>query len=145
MSRDPRYQKLLNSPRWGEVKRIVWARSGGLCERCRREGYITTGVDCHHKTPVESAKTEEEMRRLAYNVSNIELLCIPCHIKTHQEMRSHTKEKVKENKERARRRFLEANDPNYGEKADAYLKNLEEQAKTEDIIYPDDDPNKTPI
>ena len=50
---------------------------------------------------------------MAYNVSNIELLCIPCHIKTHQEMRSHTKEKVKENKARARVRFLEANDPNY--------------------------------
>jgi hypothetical protein len=28
-------------------------------------------------------------------------------------MRSHTKEKVAENKARARRRFLEANDPNY--------------------------------
>ena len=113
MSRDPRYQKLLNSPRWGEVKRIVWARAEGLCERCRREGYFTPGVDCHHKIPVESAKTEEEMKQLAYNVSNIELLCIPCHIKTHQEMLSHTKEKVAENKARARRRFLEANDPNY--------------------------------
>lgn len=122
MSRDKRYQKLLNSPRWAEVKRLVWARAGGLCERCRREGiavgvlpdgYITPGVDCHHKIPVESAKTEEEMRRLAYNVSNIELLCIPCHIKTHKEMLSHTKEKVAENKQRARRRFLEANDPNW--------------------------------
>ena len=145
MSRDPRYQKLLNSKRWAEVKRIVWQRAGGLCERCKREGFIRAGVDCHHIKPVESAKTEEEMRRLAYNVSNIELLCVPCHIKTHQEMRSHTKEKVAENKARARRRFLEANDPNYGEKADAYLKNLEEQAKMEDIIYPDDDPNKPPI
>ena len=85
-----------------------------MCERCRREGFITAGVDCHHKQPVESAKTEEEMKRLAYDwQNNIELLCIPCHIKTHQEMRSHTKEKVKENKERARRRLLEANDPNY--------------------------------
>ena len=145
MSRDPRYQKLLNSKQWAEVKRIVWQRSGGLCERCKREGFIRAGVDCHHIKPVESAKTEEEMKRRAYNVSNIELLCIPCHIKTHQEMRSHTKEKVKENKARARRRFLEANDPNYGAKADAYLKNLEEQAKMEDIIYTDDDPNKTPI
>ena len=87
------------------------------------------------------------MEWLAYNLggNNLEALCIPCHIKTHQEMRSHTKEKVAENKERARRRFLEMNDPNYGEKADAYLKNLEEQAKMEDIIYPDDDPSKTPI
>ena len=56
---------------------------------------------------------------MAYDVSNIELLCIPCHIKTHQEMRSHTKEKVKENKERARRRFLAANDPNYQSNAAA--------------------------
>ena len=113
MSRDPRYQKLLNSPRWAEVKRIVWQRAGGQCERCKREGYVTAGVDCHHIKPVESAKTEQEMERLAYDVSNIELLCIPCHIKTHQEMHSHRKEKVKENKERARRRFMEANDPNW--------------------------------
>ena len=122
MSRSKRYQRLLNSPRWAEVKRIVWQRAGGLCERCRREGlevgvwpdgYITPGVDCHHKIPVESAKTEAEMARLAYDVNNIELLCVPCHIKTHQEMRSHTKEKVAENKARARARFLEANDPNY--------------------------------
>ena len=140
MSRDKHYQKLLNSKRWAEVKRFVWQRAGGLCERCRREGLIRAGVDCHHKIPVESAKTEQEMERLAYDVGNIELLCIPCHIKTHQEMRSHTKEKVKENKERARRRFLEMNDPNYeppeqpkpyGQQADEYLKNLEERARQE--------------
>ena len=100
----------------------MWQRAGGLCERCKRDGiaerggpYITPGVDCHHIVPVESANPDDPqaMERLAYDVSNIELLCIPCHIKTHQEMRSHTKEKVKENKARARRRFLEANDPNY--------------------------------
>lgn len=115
MSRSKAYQRLLNSPRWVEVKRIVWKRAEGLCERCRREGYITPGVDCHHKVSVESANPDnpQAMRRLAYDVNNIELLCIPCHIKTHQEMHSHRKEKVKENKERARRRFLEANDPNY--------------------------------
>ena len=61
------------------------------------------------------AKTEQQMERLVYNLdgNNLEALCIPCHIKTHQEMRSHTKEKVAENKARARRRFMEANDPNY--------------------------------
>ena len=122
MSRSKAYQRLLNSKRWAEVKRIVWQRAGGLCERCKRDGiaergvpYITPGVDCHHKIPVESANPDDPqaMERLAYDVSNIELLCIPCHIKTHQEMYSHTKEKVKENKERARRRFMEANDPNW--------------------------------
>lgn len=117
MSRSKAYQRLLNSKRWAEVKRQVWARAGGLCERCKREGYITPGVDCHHIVPVESANPDDPqaMTRLAYDVSNIELLCIPCHIKTHQEMHSHRKEKVAENKARARRRFLEANDPNYKE------------------------------
>ena len=125
MSRDKRYQKLLNSREWGEVKRMVWQRAGGLCERCKREGiaergvpYITPGVDCHHIKPVESAKTVEEMKRLAYDPSNIELLCIPCHIKTHQEMYSHTKEKVAENKARARERRASWLDPNYKENND---------------------------
>ena len=123
MSRDKRYQRLLNSPRWLEVKRIVWQRANGRCERCREEGisagiydgYTTPGVDCHHIVPVESARTEAEMARLCYDPKNCRLLCVPCHIKTHQEMLSHTKEKVKENKARARRRFIEANDPNYKE------------------------------
>ena len=123
MSRDPRYQRLLNSPRWKNIRR-AYLQAHPLCERCYREGieatghpYITAAVDVHHKTPVESAKTEHEMEYLAYNIggNNLEALCIPCHIKTHQEMRSHTREKVQENKARARRRFMEANDPNYKE------------------------------
>ena len=113
MSRDKRYQRLLNDKRWPETKILVWRRAGGLCERCKAEGYITAGVDCHHVVPVESGKSIMEMERLCYDVNNIRLLCIPCHIKTHEEMRSHKKEKVAENKERARLRFLEANDPNY--------------------------------
>ena len=117
MSRDPRYQKLLNSKRWQMVKAIVWKRANGCCEMCMKEGIVTGSLtkqlDCHHIVPVESGRTVQEMERLAYDVSNIRLLCVDCHIKTHQEMRSHTKEKVKENKERARRRFMEANDPNW--------------------------------
>lgn len=116
MSRDKRYQRLLNSRRWwgdGGVKVQVWHRAGGLCELCKAEGYITPGVDVHHIVPVETAKTEQEMERLAYDVNNCQLLCVACHIKVHAEMRSHTKEKVSDNKARARLRFMEANDPNY--------------------------------
>lgn len=123
MSRDPRYQRLLNSKRWREVKAYVDARAEGLCERCRREGiaagvpggYLTPGKDHHHIIPVESANPDipGEMERLCYDVNNIELLCVPCHIKTHEEMHSHYGETVKERKELKRRRFLEENDPNY--------------------------------
>ena len=113
MSRDKNYQRLLNDKRWREVKTIVWRRAQGLCEQCADEGIVRSGVDCHHIVPVESAKSIPEMERLAYDVSNIRLLCIEHHIAVHQAMRTHTKEKVKENKERARQHFLEANDPNY--------------------------------
>lgn len=136
MSRDPRYQRLLNDKRWIEVKRLVWQRAGGLCERCKRDGiaergvpYITPGVDCHHKIPVESAKTEQEMERLAYDwQNNIELLCVVCHIKTHQEMRSHTKEQVQANKKRGAERRASWLDPNYEsnkEKEDGTERNQE--------------------
>ena len=113
MSRDPRYQKLLNDRRWREVKRIVWQRTKGLCQDCLAEGINTPGVDVHHIIPVETAKSIQEMERLTYTLSNCRLLCIPCHIKTHQAMHTHTKEKVAENKERRHQRFMERNDPNY--------------------------------
>jgi len=125
MSRDKQYQKLLNSKQWQRVKKFVWERAGGLCERCRREGiaagvlpdgYITPGVDCHHIRPVEGAKSLyglDGMISRCFDTRNIELLCVPCHIKTHTELKSHTKEQVSANKHRARQRFLEANDPNY--------------------------------
>ena len=119
MSRDKRYQRLLNHKRWHELRR-GYLQEHPLCERCYREGieqtgqpYITAAVDVHHKVPVESAKTEQEMERLAYNPANLEALCIPCHIKTHQEMHSHCKEQVKANKQRARQRFIQMNDPNW--------------------------------
>ena len=123
MSRDPRYQKLLNSKRWKMI-RADYLRQHPLCERCRREGiaagvlpdgYVTSAVDVHHKTPVERGRTPQEMEWLAYNLggNNLEALCIPCHIKTHQEMHSFDKENVQANKQRKRDMFMQRNDPNY--------------------------------
>jgi len=123
MSRDPRYQRLLNSKRWKMI-RADYLRQHPLCERCRREGiaagvlpdgYVTSAVDVHHKTPVERGRTPQEMEWLAYNLggNNLEALCIPCHIKTHQEMHSFDKENVQANKQRKRDMFMQRNDPNY--------------------------------
>lgn len=86
MSRDKNYQRLLNSRRWTEVKRIVWSRAGGLCEECKANGIIKAGVDCHHVKPVESARTSQEMERLCFDTSNIRLLCVPCHSAIHKKM-----------------------------------------------------------
>ena len=116
MSRDKRYQRLLNDKRWKLLRAEVFRRTNGLCEMCLKEGFITPGVDVHHIRPVEQAKTVEGpdgMRARCYDPNNVMLLCVPCHIKVHQEMGSHTAKYHKENYKKARNRFMEQNDPNY--------------------------------
>ena len=44
MSRDKRYQALLNSKRWAETKRAVWLRANGLCEECAKQGLQSKGL-----------------------------------------------------------------------------------------------------
>lgn len=94
-SRGKDYQKLLNSRDWKDL-RMRYLREHPLCERCLREGKAeglpfgraTPAVDIHHKQPVESVKSLPEMRRLCFDWNNLEALCVECHIKTHQELRS---------------------------------------------------------
>ena len=91
MSRNKDYQRLLNSKRWKELR--AWKlQQNPLCELCQAEGYVTSAIDIHHKTPVESARTPQEMEALCFNPSNLQSLCIPCHQRVHREARSHTKE-----------------------------------------------------
>lgn len=114
MSRDKRYQRLLNSKRWKTLRR--WKlQCNPLCERCIMEGeaagikggYIRSAVDVHHIKPVESAKTEKEMELLAYNPANLQSLCIPCHVKTHKEMGKNRHENIMERKQTALQRWIE--------------------------------------
>ena len=95
MSRNKQYQRLLNSKRW-KMLRQHYLQAHPLCERCLLEGFNTAAVDIHHKTPCESAHSDAEMEQLCFDQSNLEALCIPCHIKTHQELRSHSKEAHKQ-------------------------------------------------
>lgn len=116
MSRDKRYQRLLNDKRWwgeGGVKVQVWRRAAGLCEECLKQGIVTPGVDCHHVIPVETGRTIQEMERLAYDVNNVRLLCVQCHIAAHVELKSHTKANVQERKQQKRIDFMRRNDPNF--------------------------------
>ena len=99
MSRNRDYQRLLNDRRWRELRAWKLAQCP-LCERCIAEGeaagipggYVSAAIDVHHVVPVETAKSIHEMERLCYDPRNLQALCIPCHIKTHQEARSHTRE-----------------------------------------------------
>ena len=117
----PEHDKMFNDKRWPAIKAFVWQRDGGLCRVCKREGqeagvedgYIKSGFACHHVIPFESAKSKAEMERLFLDVNNIILVCKDCHAKIHREMKSHTKDKVAENKRRGAERRASWLDPNY--------------------------------
>ena len=101
----PEHMRMLNDRRWLETKRIVWARAGGLCEWCKRDGYITAGKDCHHIVPFESAKTIDEAERLCYDPNNVVLLCVEHHRAEHNQKGYHKKENVKARKDQAFERW----------------------------------------
>ena len=90
MSRSKDYQKLLNSKRWKQLR--AWKlQQNPLCEMCLKDGYATPAVDCHHITPVESARTPLEAEQLCFNPQNLQALCISCHQKVHREALSHSR------------------------------------------------------
>ena len=90
MSRDKNYQHLLNSKRWKQLRQ--WKlEQNPLCELCSREDKVVSAIDVHHITPVESARTPDEMEQLCFNPNNLQALCISCHAKVHREARSHTR------------------------------------------------------
>lgn len=119
MSRDKRYQKLLNSKQWKELRAWKLAQTQGYCEICYAEGWRgidALAVDIHHIVPVESVidQGETAMKRVCFNPSNLMALCVRHHCEIHQQAGSHTKEAVNERKQKKRIGFLQRNDPNYG-------------------------------
>lgn len=91
MSRSKDYQRLLNSKKWRELR--AWKlQQNPLCEVCQANGYVRSAVDVHHKVPVESARTPQEMEQLCFNPSNLQALCIQCHCDIHRKVRSHSKD-----------------------------------------------------
>ena len=119
MSRDPRYQKLLNSKRWKELRAWKLAQTQGYCEICYREGWRgidALAVDIHHIVPVESVidQGEAAMASVCFNPANLMALCVRHHCEIHHQAGSHKKEAVEERKQKKRIGFLQRNDPNYG-------------------------------
>ena len=94
---------IYNSREWKELRRAK-LKAQPLCEKCIadgeasgiRGGYIRSARCVHHIVPIETAKTMEEMKRLAYNPANLMSLCLECHHKIHEEMKSFSRENVKE-------------------------------------------------
>ena len=85
---------IYNSKEWQEL-RIVKLRANPLCEECMKDGIVTAARCVHHVVPIETAKTKDEMWRLAFDEHNLMALCFACHARIHKEMGSNTAKIVK--------------------------------------------------
>lgn len=72
--------KIYNSKRWKQIRDKVRIRDNFMCQECLRNGIETIGIECDHIIELEDDITK------AYDIDNIELLCVACHTKkTHKE------------------------------------------------------------
>lgn len=79
-------KKIYNSNRWKKVRLEAMIRDDFMCCECRRNGIDTQGKEVDH---VKELKDNIE---LAYDVNNLEYLCVPCHrAKTEKEKRNRLK------------------------------------------------------
>ena len=105
---------IYNSREWKELRRAKLMEQP-LCEKCLADGraagvaggWIRSAHCVHHITPIETAATMEEMRRLAFNPANLMSLCDECHHKIHEEMRSFDPANVKARAEARQARWAD--------------------------------------
>ena len=72
---------LYNSRAWQRCRAFVFARAGGLCERCAKAGLYTPGVLAHHIIPLTPFNVDDPS--IALNPDNLIWLCNDCHAAVH--------------------------------------------------------------
>ena len=97
---------IYNSKEWQEL-RIAKLRANPLCEECMKEGIVTAARCVHHVVPIETARTRDDMRRLAFDEHNLMALCFPCHARIHKEMGSNTAKIVRQRAEARQDRWAD--------------------------------------
>lgn len=70
------------SSAWKNTRKLVIARSNGLCERCKAAAIYQTGVIVHHKRHITPKNINDP--HITLSLSNLELLCEDCHNKEHK-------------------------------------------------------------
>ena len=109
--RNPKQQKdkaeIYNSREWKELRIAKLRSTNGLCEECMKEGIITSARCVHHIVPIETARTKDEMKRLAFDVNNLRALCFACHARIHKELGSNTAKIVRQRAEARQDRWAD--------------------------------------
>lgn len=106
MSKDFNYKRMINSGRWLQLRKQKLS-SNPLCEDCLDRGMYVPAKEVHHVIPCETAQSISEMHSLMYDYTNLRSLCHECHVRTHKELKSHSKESVMANVKNSVKRFVE--------------------------------------
>ena len=100
-------QDIYNSREWQELRIAKLRSTNGLCEECLKEGIVTPARCVHHVVPIETARTKDEMKRLAFDEHNLMSLCQSCHSRIHKELGSNTAKIVRQRAEARQDRWAD--------------------------------------
>ena len=101
--------EIYNSREWKELRIAKLRSTDGLCEECLKEGIVTIACPVHHIIPIETARTKDEMKRLAIDcgLQGLKSLCFACHARIHKEMGSNTAKIVRQRAEARQDRWAD--------------------------------------
>ena len=99
--------EIYNSRTWKEL-RIAKLRANPSCELCQAEGVEQSPHAIHHRIPIETARTKDEMRRLAFDWNNLVSVCQFHHAKLHKELGSNTHKVVLERARTRQERWMDS-------------------------------------
>ena len=99
--------EIYNSREWKELRIAKLRSTNGLCEECLKHGIVTSARCVHHVVPIETARTKDEMKRLAFDAHNLMALCQPCHARIHKELGSNTAKIVRQRAEARQDRWAD--------------------------------------
>lgn len=109
-------QEIYNSREWKEL-RAMKLRANPLCEQCIKDGesvgipggYVRSATCVHHIVPIETARTKDEMKRLAIDcgLQGLKSLCFACHARIHKELGSNTAKIVRQRAEARQDRWAD--------------------------------------
>ena len=101
--------EIYNSREWKELRIAKLRSTNGLCEECLKQGIITSARCVHHIVPIETARTKDEMRRLAIDcgLKGLKSLCFACHARIHKELGSNTAKIVRQRAEARQDRWAD--------------------------------------
>ena len=101
-------REIYNSREWHELRAAKLRSTNGLCEECLKEGIVTSARCVHHIVPIETARTKDEMKRLAFDPHNLMALCFACHARIHKELGSNTAKIVRQRAEARQDRWADS-------------------------------------